>query len=170
MLAAPNLLGLRCLINYFVMAVLITSVSRFWYSRQHIVVREGLSDCITSGHRQQVHWTEKCMLNRQNHNGNHMTANEAPSNIIISFVKCTISLYWRHNGHNCVSNHQPHDCLLNRLFRQRSKKSSKLRVTGLCAGSSSGSVNSPHKWPVTRKMFPFDDAIMLYLFWYQYEI
>ena len=24
-----------------------------------------------------------------------------------------------------------------------------------------GPVNSPHKWPVTRKMFPFDDAIML---------
>ena len=23
-----------------------------------------------------------------------------------------------------------------------------------------GLVNSPHKWPVTRKMFPFDDAIM----------
>ena len=23
-----------------------------------------------------------------------------------------------------------------------------------------GPVNSPHKWPVTRKMFPFDDAIM----------
>ena len=23
-------------------------------------------------------------------------------------------------------------------------------------------VNSPHKWPVTRKMFPFDDVIMLY--------
>ena len=22
-------------------------------------------------------------------------------------------------------------------------------------------VNSPHKWPVTRKMFPFDDVIML---------
>ena len=21
-------------------------------------------------------------------------------------------------------------------------------------------VNSPHKWPVTRKMFPFDDVIM----------
>ena len=26
-----------------------------------------------------------------------------------------------------------------------------------------GPVNSPHKWPVTRKMFPFDDVIML---WY----
>ena len=24
-----------------------------------------------------------------------------------------------------------------------------------------GPVNSPHKWPVTRKMFPFDDVIML---------
>ena len=23
-----------------------------------------------------------------------------------------------------------------------------------------GPVNSPHKWPVTRKMFPFDDNIM----------
>ena len=27
-----------------------------------------------------------------------------------------------------------------------------------------GPVNSPHKWPVTRKMFPFDDVIMLYQF------
>ena len=25
-----------------------------------------------------------------------------------------------------------------------------------------GPVNSPHKWPVTRKMFPFDDVIMWY--------
>ena len=35
-----------------------------------------------------------------------------------------------------VSNHQPHDCLLNRWFRHRSKKISKLRVTGLCEGNS----------------------------------
>ena len=25
-----------------------------------------------------------------------------------------------------------------------------------------GPVNSPHKWPITRKMFPFDDVIMEY--------
>ena len=25
-----------------------------------------------------------------------------------------------------------------------------------------GPVNSPHKWPVARKMFPFDDVIMVY--------
>ena len=46
------------------------------------------------------------------------------------------TLLWRHNGRDSVSNHQPHDCLLNRLFRRRSKKTSKLRVTGLCAGNS----------------------------------
>ena len=65
-----------------------------------------------------------------------------------------VTLHLHHNEHDGVSNHQPHHCLLNRFFRLRSKKTSKLRVTGLCAG------NSPHKWPVTRKMFPFDDVIM----------
>ena len=35
-----------------------------------------------------------------------------------------------------VLNHQPRDCLLNRSFRRRSKKTFKLRVTGLCAGNS----------------------------------
>ena len=37
----------------------------------------------------------------------------------------------------------PHHCLLNRLFRRRSKKTSKLRVTGLCAGSSPGTGEFP---------------------------
>ena len=69
-------------------------------------------------------------------------------------------LRWRHNEHDGVSNHQPHGCLLNRLFRRRSKKTSNPRVTGLCVGNSPGPVNSPHKGPVTRKMFPFDDVIM----------
>ena len=46
------------------------------------------------------------------------------------------TLQWRQNGHDSVSNHQPRDCLLNRLFRRRSKKTSKLRVTGLCVGNS----------------------------------
>ena len=72
----------------------------------------------------------------------------------------THPLRWRHNGRDSVSHHQPHDCLLNRLFRHRSKKTSKLRVTGLCAGNLPGPVNSPHKWPVTRKMFPLDDVII----------
>ena len=45
-------------------------------------------------------------------------------------------LQWRHNELDGVSNHQPHDCLLNSLFRRRSKTTSKLRVTGLCTGIS----------------------------------
>ena len=51
-------------------------------------------------------------------------------------------LQWRHNGRDGVSNHQPHQCLLNRLLR-RSKKTSKFRAIGLCVGNSP--VNSPHK-------------------------
>ena len=53
------------------------------------------------------------------------------------------SLRWRHNDHAGVSNHQPHGCLLNRLFRRKSKKTSKLRVTGLCAGNSPGTGEFP---------------------------
>ena len=79
----------------------------------------------------------------------------------LSFTEryAALSLQWGHNDHDGVLIHQPHGCLLNRLFRRRSKKTSKLRVTGLCAGNSPGPVNSPHKWPVTREMFPFDDVI-----------
>ena len=53
------------------------------------------------------------------------------------------TLQWRHYGRYSVSIHQPHDCLLNRLFRRRSKKTSKLRVTGLCAGNSPGTGEFP---------------------------
>ena len=53
------------------------------------------------------------------------------------------SLRWRHNGNDGVSNHQPPVCLLNRLFGLRSKKTSKLRVTGLCAGNSPGTGEFP---------------------------
>ena len=47
---------------------------------------------------------------------------------------CPIRL--RHNERDGVSNCQPHNCLLKRLSRRRSKKTPKLRVTGPCAGNS----------------------------------
>ena len=53
------------------------------------------------------------------------------------------TLRWRHNDHAGVSNHQPHGCLLNLLFRRNSKKTSKLRVTGLCAENSPGTGEFP---------------------------
>ena len=54
-----------------------------------------------------------------------------------------LPLQWRHYGRDSVSNHQSPNCLLNRLFRRRSKKTSKLRVTGLCAGKSPGTGEFP---------------------------
>ena len=58
-----------------------------------------------------------------------------------------ITLQWRHNELDGVSNDQRFDCLHSRLFRRRSKKTSKLRVTGLREGNS----------PVTRE-FPAQRA------------
>ena len=54
-----------------------------------------------------------------------------------------IPLQRRYNGHSGVSNHQPHYCLLNRLFGRRSNKTSKLLVTGLCVGNSPGTGEFP---------------------------
>ena len=68
------------------------------------------------------------------------------------------ALRWRHNHPDGVSNHQPHDCLLNRLVRRRSKKTSKLRVTGLCTGSSPVTGEFPAQMASKAEMFPFDDV------------
>ena len=46
--------------------------------------------------------------------------------------KFIFSLQWRHNESDGASNHQRFDCLLNRLFRRRSKKTFKLCATGIC--------------------------------------
>ena len=48
-----------------------------------------------------------------------------------------ITIQWHHNERDGVSKHRRLHCLLNCWLRRRSKKTSKLRVTGLCA------VNSP---------------------------
>ena len=72
-----------------------------------------------------------------------------------------ITLEWHHNEHDCVSNHRRPDCLLNLLFRYKSKKASKSSVSlAFVRGIHRRPVNSPHKGPVTRKMFPFDYVIM----------
>ena len=61
------------------------------------------------------------------------------------------SLPWRHYKRHGVSNHRHFEYLFNRLFRCRSKKTLKLRVTGRCKGTHRRPVDSPHKVPVTRK-------------------
>ena len=71
------------------------------------------------------------------------------------------ALQWRHDGGDGAPNHRRRQCLFNHLFRRRSKKTSKLRVNGLCEGYPYGwQMDSPHRGPVTPKMFPFNDVIM----------
>ena len=72
-----------------------------------------------------------------------------------------LTLQWCHNECDGVSNHQRLYYLLNRLFRRRPKKTSKLRVTGLCEGNPQVTGGYPHKGPVMQKMFPYDDVIMM---------
>ena len=83
---------------------------------------------------------------------------------ITPWKRFPLSLQRRCNGRDGVSNHQPRCYFFNRLSRRRSKKTPKLRVTGLSRGIHRSPVNSPHKWPVTRKIIPFDDVIMWWLF------
>ena len=56
---------------------------------------------------------------------------------------CRSASKWRHNERDGVSNQQSHDYLLKRLFRRRSKTTSKLRVTGLCEWNSTVTCESP---------------------------
>ena len=56
--------------------------------------------------------------------------------VYVWFCLSEWSLQWRHNEHDGVSDHEPHDCLFIHLFRRISNKTSKLHVTGLCVGNS----------------------------------
>ena len=90
------------------------------------------------------------------HHDAHVTWNY----VVVHDHHTIFTLQWRHNDGDDVSN-QPHDCLLNRLFRRRSKKHQSSESLAFVRGIHRWLVYSPHKGPVTRKMFPFDDVIMI---------
>ena len=46
-----------------------------------------------------------------------------------------VSLQWRHNERDGVSNHQPHECLINRLFQAQIKEN----------------IKAPRHWPLWRE-------------------
>ena len=50
--------------------------------------------------------------------------------------RVTAEIQWCYDEHDGFSNHRCLDCVLIRLFRCRSTKTSKLRITGLCEGNS----------------------------------
>ena len=64
-----------------------------------------------------------------------VTSKETPRHkyqYLASMDKLLSTLHWRHNGRDSVSNHQPYDCLLNHLFRSRSKEN----------------ITAPRHWPL----------------------
>ena len=77
---------------------------------------------------------------------------------IFGKLQLCIPLEWRHNGRDGASNHRRLDCLLNRSFGKENIKAPRhwLFVRGIHRLP----VDSPHKGPVTWKMFPFDDVII----------
>ena len=104
------------------------------------------------------HWLNQCYAIHRRINTSHMfcleeaylvgwrrTSETLTSSVINSCILYhpVCALQRRHNGRDGVPNHKPHDCLLNRLFRRRSKKTSKPRVAGLCAGNSPVTVEFP---------------------------
>ena len=92
----------------------------------HIVISDISMGFIHSYYSGLLHW----------HWGNYVI-------FLVPTLYSNTPLQWRHNGRDSISNHQPHDCLLNRLLRRRSRKTSKLRVTGLCVGNSPGTSEFP---------------------------
>ena len=73
-------------------------------------------------------------------------------------------LQWRHNELDGVSNHRRHNCFVNSTIcsgedQRRHQSSASL---AFARGIHRWPVNSPHKGPVTRKRFPFDDVIIFF--------
>ena len=71
---------------------------------------------------------------------------------------CVLSLQWRHNEHDGVSNHQPaivYSAVYSGAVQRKHQSSASLAFV---RGNHRSPVNSPHKGLVTRKMF--DDVIM----------
>ena len=80
---------------------------------------------------------------------------------ITTFLRNThLTLRWRHNRCDSVSNHSltiVYSTVYSDADQRKHQSSASLAYVW---GIHRGPVNSPHKWPVTRKMFPFDDVIM----------
>ena len=83
-----------------------------------------------------------------------------------------ISLQWRHNDGDGVSNKSPASRLFTEPFIQGvdQRKHQTSASLAFVRGIHRGPVNSPHKGPVTRKMFPFDDVYMYSTFWIRFPI
>ena len=94
-------------------------------------------------------------------NGFSWFINPYPS--VLFHLPCSnhiISLQWRHNECDGISNQWCLNCLLNVWSGTDQRKHQSPVSLAFVRGNHWWPVNSPHKGPVTRKMFPFDVVIM----------
>ena len=86
-------------------------------------------------------------------------------NLVLDKTSTNQALQWRHNGGDGVSNHRcvgVCSTVCSSAYQRKHQRSASLAYV---RGIHRWSVNSPHKGPVTWKMFPFDDVIINSL-WY----
>ena len=81
-----------------------------------------------------------------------------------SFNSWIDTLQWRHNGSQLTSITIVYSTVYSDADQRKHQSSASLAFV---RGIHRGPVISPHKWPVTRKMFPFNDVIMIKIWlWY----
>ena len=104
----------------------------------------------------------RCRISFQTHH-KLKSFNTSPVHILNSKdpqIDVDYTLQWPHKEHNGVSIHQCLDCLLNQFSDADQRKYQSSTSLAFERRIHQSSVNSPHKWPVKRDMFPFDDIIM----------
>ena len=154
----------------------IGSISRSWFYQWHIDsivivmdilyhVQANISNNFSSTTKRNYNKSAK-----QQHIYRIIKVTSKPSRALIHWTvrrlttrSCEITkpLQWRHIEGD-VSNHQSRDCLLNRYLGVDQRKHRCSASLAFMWGIHRWPVNSPHKEPVTRKMFPFDDVIMMF--------
>ena len=74
-------------------------------------------------------------------------------------ANANISLQWRHNDRDGVSNNRRLDCFYSTICSDVGQRKHQISASlAFVWGIHRWPVNSPHKWLVTRKMLPFDDV------------
>ena len=89
--------------------------------------------------------------------------------VVLSKPQCdnrprvVVTLQWRHNGaiaFQITSLTIVYSIVYSDADQRKHQSCASLAFV---RGIHRGPMNSPHKWPVTRKLFPFDDVIMTYI-------
>ena len=75
------------------------------------------------------------------------------------------TLQWCHNEQGGGSNHRRFDCLLNRFSDTDQGKHKSSASLAFVRGIRRWPEDAPHKGPVSRKMFSFDDVILKTELW-----